>query len=96
MPLYEYKCEKCKKTFEVLQKISSEPLTECIHCRGPVKKLISLSSFQFKGSGWYITDYKDKTKQKKQTKSTPAAQPDNGSKDKTEKKKTENKDVTQN
>lgn len=58
MPIYEYKCSKCGKTFEALQPVSAVPLRQCIHCRGRVKKIISQSSFQFKGSGWYITDYK--------------------------------------
>ncbi len=61
MPLYEYKCEACDKTFEVLQKISADPLSECLHCQGKVEKLISQSSFQFKGSGWYVSDYKNKS-----------------------------------
>ncbi|MCP4150158.1 MAG: zinc ribbon domain-containing protein [bacterium] len=61
MPLYEYKCNNCEKTFEVLQKISAEPLTTCLYCQGDVDKLISASSFQLKGSGWYVTDYKNKT-----------------------------------
>lgn len=95
MPLYEYQCDKCKKKFEVLQKISSEPLSECIYCRGSVKKLISLSSFQFKGSGWYITDYKDNKKAKKNTRSTTSAQSESSSKEKTETKKVDSKDVTQ-
>ncbi len=60
MPLYEYRCKECKKTFEVLQKINARPVDECIHCCGKVEKLISVSSFQFKGSGWYITDYTNK------------------------------------
>ncbi|MCK5056807.1 MAG: zinc ribbon domain-containing protein [Candidatus Aminicenantes bacterium] len=60
MPLYEYECKKCHKTFDVLQKIDAEPLEKCIHCNGKVEKLISVSSFQFKGSGWYVTDYKNK------------------------------------
>jgi putative FmdB family regulatory protein len=60
MPLYEYECKKCHKTFDVLQKIDAEPLGKCIHCNGKVEKLISVSSFQFKGSGWYVTDYKNK------------------------------------
>jgi len=60
MPLYEYECKKCHKTFDVLQKIDADPLEKCIHCNGKVEKLISVSSFQFKGSGWYITDYKNK------------------------------------
>lgn len=59
MPIYEYKCERCKKKFEVLQKINSEPLKKCIYCGGNVKKLISMSSFQLKGKGWYETDYKN-------------------------------------
>jgi len=62
MPLYEYKCKKCNKTFEVLQKINADPLEKCIHCNGKVEKLISVSSFQLKGSGWYLTDYKNKSK----------------------------------
>ncbi len=61
MPLYEYRCKKCEKTFEALQKLNADPLTECLYCRGEVEKLISVSSFQFKGSGWYITDYKKKS-----------------------------------
>jgi putative FmdB family regulatory protein len=61
MPLYEYRCKKCEKTFEVLQKIDAEPLTECMYCQGDAEKLISNSSFHFKGSGWYITDYKNKS-----------------------------------
>jgi putative FmdB family regulatory protein len=48
--------------FEVLQKINAEPLAKCLYCQGEVEKLISVSSFQFKGSGWYITDYKNKNK----------------------------------
>ena len=62
MPLYEYRCNKCNKTFEVLQKINAGPLTECLYCSGDVEKLVSTSSFKFKGSGWYVTDYKDKNK----------------------------------
>jgi putative FmdB family regulatory protein len=61
MPLYEYKCKDCDKTFEVLQRFNEEPLTECLHCRGNIQKLISTSSFQLKGSGWYVTDYRSKS-----------------------------------
>ncbi len=61
MPVYEYKCKKCKKIFDQLQSINSEPLQECIYCNGRVEKLISASSFQFKGSGWHITDSPNKT-----------------------------------
>jgi len=57
MPLYEYNCHRCGKTFEVLQRFSDEPLTEHESCGGEVERLISTSAFQFKGSGWYATDY---------------------------------------
>lgn len=61
MPLYEYRCIKCDKSFEVLQKINEEPLTTCLYCQGEVEKLVSVSSFQLKGSGWYVNDYKKST-----------------------------------
>lgn len=57
MPIYEYHCDRCNDDFEVTQKISDAPLTECPRCQGPVEKLISQSSFVLKGSGWYMTDY---------------------------------------
>lgn len=57
MPLYEYKCEGCGETFEVIQKFSDEPLTVHEKCGGPVHRLLSAPAFQFKGSGWYATDY---------------------------------------
>jgi putative FmdB family regulatory protein len=56
MPIYEYHCAKCGD-FEVMQKISDKPLTNCPTCRRKVNKLISSTSFQLKGSGWYVTDY---------------------------------------
>ncbi len=58
MPLYEYKCEGCGEVFEVRQKFSDEPVLVHEKCGGKVEKLISTSSFQLKGSGWYATDYK--------------------------------------
>lgn len=57
MPLYEYKCLGCSETFEVLQRFSDPPLKEHQGCGGLVERLISPSAFQFKGTGWYITDY---------------------------------------
>jgi len=57
MPLYEYKCEGCGQLFEVIEKFSDEPLTVHEACGGPVHRLLSAPSFQFKGSGWYINDY---------------------------------------
>ncbi|MBN2242130.1 MAG: zinc ribbon domain-containing protein [Acidobacteria bacterium] len=61
MPIYEYQCSKCGEIFEAFQKFSDEPLKECRFCGGKVEKLISHSSFQLKGSGWYLTDYSRKT-----------------------------------
>ena len=60
MPLYEYQCEKCGLIHEVIQKFSDSPLKECPECTGPLQKLLSASAIQFKGSGWYVTDYADK------------------------------------
>ena len=57
MPLYEYSCDRCGKVFEVRQKFSDEPLTTHEGCGGTVERLISPPAFQFKGSGWYVTDY---------------------------------------
>ena len=57
MPIYEYECTKCGKVTEAMQKFSDPPLTECEHCHGPLRKLISMSTFHLKGSGWYVTDY---------------------------------------
>ena len=57
MPLYEYQCEKCAHRFEVIQKYSDAHIDVCPKCGGPVKKLLSSPAIQFKGTGWYITDY---------------------------------------
>jgi putative FmdB family regulatory protein len=56
MPIYEYECSKCG-VFEVNQRITDDPIRKCPSCRSKVKKLISSTSFQLKGSGWYVTDY---------------------------------------
>lgn len=60
MPIYEYQCEKCGQTTEVLQKFSDAPLADCPGCGGPMAKLMSMNSFQLKGNGWYVTDYAGK------------------------------------
>jgi putative FmdB family regulatory protein len=57
MPLYEYECEACGQRVERIQSFSDPPLAECPVCSGPVRKLMSMPAIQFKGSGWYITDY---------------------------------------
>lgn len=61
MPLYEYQCDACQHRFEVIQKFSDAPIDVCPSCGGTVKKLISSPAIQFKGTGWYITDYAKKS-----------------------------------
>ena len=61
MPIYEYRCSKCGEVFEVIQKFDDKPVTRCKHCKGSVERLLSNSSFQLKGSGWYLTDYAKKS-----------------------------------
>jgi putative FmdB family regulatory protein len=57
MPLYEYECEQCRATFEVIQKFSDHSVETCRSCGGKVRRLASAPAIQFKGTGWYITDY---------------------------------------
>ncbi len=57
MPLYEYQCSKCKKRFEKIEKLSAPHKQKCPHCGGKAERLLSAPGIQFKGSGWYITDY---------------------------------------
>ena len=57
MPIYEFECQRCKTHTEVFQKMSDKPPTKCEKCGGRLEKLVSASAIQFKGSGWYVTDY---------------------------------------
>ena len=92
MPLYEYKCDACGARFELIRKFSDPPLEQCTVCgKGPVEKLVSSPAFQFKGSGWYITDYARKSESgantsasstEKGEKATPADKADTASGDK--------------
>ena len=61
MPLYEYKCLKCGKLTEKIESVSGPHLKKCPHCGGKVESLISAPAIQFKGSGWYVTDYAGKS-----------------------------------
>ncbi len=63
MPIYEYKCLRCDSRFEKMQKVSDAPFETCEKCGGELEKQWSLSGFQFKGAGWYVTDYTNKTKE---------------------------------
>jgi putative FmdB family regulatory protein len=69
MPLYEYQCKRCKHTFEKIQTFSAQPIRKCPECQGPVEKLLSAPAVQFKGTGWYATDYA-----RKGSSSKPAAE----------------------
>ncbi len=62
MPIYEYRCDSCDTVVEKRQKFSEPLLTECETCGGPLRKLLSAPSLQFKGTGWYVTDYAGKGK----------------------------------
>lgn len=75
MPLYEYECGSCG-TFEVIRRFSDPPLTRCPKCAGRVRKLLSAPAIQFKGTGWYITDYARKSSGER--KSTGEGKPGEG------------------
>lgn len=85
MPLYEYQCKKCGHRFEKIQKFSDKPEKKCPECGGPVEQTISAPAVQFKGSGWYVTDYAKKA----QPPSSDGASKDSKEPKKEEKKKTE-------
>jgi len=57
MPIYEYQCRRCGHRLEAMQRLSDPPLKRCPECRGGLRKLVSAPALQFKGSGWYVTDY---------------------------------------
>lgn len=76
MPVYEYECKSCKKTYEFMQKFNDPPLETCTVCGGQMQKLISNTSFVLKGNGWYVTDYvrKVENKEDKSNGDKPSAQ----------------------
>jgi putative FmdB family regulatory protein len=78
MPLYEYQCKKCRHRFERIQRFSDPLIKKCPECGGPVEQVISAPAVQFKGSGWYVTDYAKKS-------GAPASKPDDGAKSETKK-----------
>ena len=104
MPLYEYQCDACAHRFEVIQKFSDAPVDVCPKCGGAVKKLLSSPAIQFKGTGWYITDYarsgktegsstpaSGDTKTESKTESKGDSKPDSKTETKSESSKTETK-----
>ena len=82
MPLYEYECKKCHHRFERIQKFSDPHVKKCPKCGGPIEQVISAPAVQFKGSGWYVTDYAKKS-------STGSASSSNGDSSKDSKAKSE-------
>ena len=78
MPIYEYECKKCKAHVEAFQKLSDKPLTKCRKCGGKLEKKISAPAIQFKGTGWYVTDYAGKTtkSEKSESESTTESKTD--------------------
>ena len=100
MPLYEYQCDACAHRFEVIQKFSDPPVDVCPKCGGAVKKLLSSPAIQFKGTGWYITDYARSGKTdsasppasgENKTETTPETKPETKTETKSEPAKTDSK-----
>src|SRR5215469_4113219 len=99
VPLYEYQCKKCQHRFEKIQKFSDAPVKKCPECGGPVQQLLSPPAVQFKGSGWYVTDYARKGASSDSSSSTtskdggnkPAEKSEAKTESKAESKKTESK-----
>ena len=86
MPLYEYQCKKCKHRFEKIQKFSDPMVKKCPDCGGRVEQMISAPAVQFKGSGWYVTDYASKKNTSESSSSEKAEKAENAEKaDKAEK-----------
>ena len=90
MPIYEYSCQKCG-TFEVTQRITEKTLGKCPTCKSKVKKLISNTSFQLKGTGWYVTDYARKGQSNGDQKSDGEVKSSSSTESKSETKKSESK-----
>jgi len=93
MPIYEYECRKCKSHTEAFQKVNDKPLTKCKKCGGRLEKMISRSAIQFKGSGWYVTDYAAKATKsdKSESESKPEKKTDKKSKESSPAKKSTDK-----
>jgi putative FmdB family regulatory protein len=64
VPTYDYRCDRCERTFEVRQRISEAPLTTCDRCGGPIRRLLAPAPFILKGGGWYVTDYPSEGRKK--------------------------------
>lgn len=80
MPIYEYTCQKCGHHLEVMQKMSDKPLSKCPKCKGKLEKIFSQTSFQLKGSGWYVSDYGGRGKAEKTEKAEKSDKADKSDK----------------
>ena len=80
MPIYEYLCQKCGQHLEVMQKMSDKPLSRCPKCRGKLEKMLSQTSFQLKGSGWYATDYASSSSKRSKSESSESTNKNDKSK----------------
>jgi putative FmdB family regulatory protein len=78
MPIYEYVCSRCGSHIEAVQKVSDPPLQKCRVCGGVLKKIISAPAIQFKGNGWYITDYARKPNPQKEEQGKGLDEPKSG------------------
>lgn len=87
MPLYEYQCKKCQHRFEKIQKFSDQPVRKCPECGGPVEKLLHAPAVQFKGTGWYVTDYAGRKEQASSDGAAEKNDASSGAKDTKEKDK---------
>ena len=86
MPIYEYECKKCHAHVEAFQKVSDKPLTKCSKCGGKLERKISAPAIQFKGSGWYVTDYAAKTTKSDKSESESTTESKSEKSDKTDTK----------
>jgi putative FmdB family regulatory protein len=86
MPIYEFECRKCKAHIDVFQKLSDKPPTRCRKCGGRLEKVLSAPAIQFKGSGWYVTDYASKHKKAAEKAESETAAADDKKSEKSDKK----------
>ena len=93
MPLYEYQCVKCQRTTEKIEKVNGPHLKKCPHCGGKVERLQSAPAIQFKGSGWYVTDYAGKGGEKEPAAKTEKSDTKEAAKDTSAKETKETKKV---
>src|SRR6516225_8898441 len=92
VPLYEYECTKCRRRTEKIENVSGPHLKKCPHCGGKVESVLSAPAIQFKGAGWYVTDYAGKKSGGGDSTESKSSEKDSSSKDSKESKETASKD----